>query len=130
PVKIIREWRGESAEDQFGWIGRNIGGVDGDGIPDIVTSAPPHGNAGSNAGRIYVFSTGTGKLLWTADGTPGDQLGTGVEAAGDTNREVIPDVVASGPAGTGVAYIYSGRDGRMLQNFKSSNPDESFGNHI
>ena len=130
PVKIIREWRGESSEDQFGWIARNIGDVDGDGIPDIVTSAPTHGEAGSNAGRIYVYSTGTGKLLWTADGAPGDQLGTGVERAGDTDRDGVPDVVASCPAGTGVAYIYSGRDGRMLQHFKSSNPDESFGNHI
>ncbi len=130
PVKIIREWRGESAEDQFGWIARNIGDVDGDGIPDIVTSAPTHGDAGSNAGRIYVYSTGGGKLLWTADGAPGDQLGTGVESAGDTDRDGIPDVVASGPAGSGVAYIYSGRDGRVLQRFKSSRPDESFGNHI
>jgi hypothetical protein len=130
PVKIIREWRGEAAEDQFGWIARNIGDVDGDGIPDVVTSAPTHGDAGSNAGRIYVYSTGTGKLLWTADGAPGDQLGTGVERAGDTNRDGIPDVVASGPAGSGVAYIYSGRDGRVLQSFKSSHADESFGNHI
>src|SRR5262245_60896880 len=29
PVTIIREWRGESANDQFGWIARNLGDVDG-----------------------------------------------------------------------------------------------------
>lgn len=130
PVKIIREWRAESAEDQFGWIARNAGDVDGDGIPDVVTSAPTHGEAGSNAGRIYVYSTGTGRLLWMADGRPGDQLGTGVESAGDTNGDGIPDVVASGPAGSGVAYIYSGSDGRVLQRFASNDANESFGNHI
>ena len=130
PVKVIREWRGESSGDQFGWIARNIGDVDGDGVNDIVTSAPTHGAQGSNAGRIYVYSVGSGRLLWTADGQPGDQLGTGVEAAGDTNRDGIPDVVASGPAGAGVAYIYSGRDGRVLQSFKSANADEAFGNHV
>ncbi|HVN99483.1 MAG TPA: FG-GAP-like repeat-containing protein [Steroidobacteraceae bacterium] len=130
PVKIIREWRGEAAGDQFGWIARNIGDVDGDGINDIVTSAPTHGAGNSNAGRIYVYSVGTGRLLWTADGQAGDQLGSGVEAAGDTNRDGIPDVVASGPAGAGIAHIYSGRDGRVLQTFKSPNADEAFGNHV
>ena len=130
PVKIIREWRGEGAGDQFGWIARNIGDVDGDGINDVVTSAPTHGAGHSNAGRIYVYSTGSGRLLWTADGEPGDQLGTGVEAAGDTNHDGIPDVVASGPSGAGVAHIYSGRDGRVLQTFRSTNADESFGNHV
>ncbi len=130
PVKIIREWRGEASGDQFGWIARNIGDVDGDGVNDVVTSAPTHGAHGSNAGRIYVYSVGSGRLLWTADGAAGDQLGTGVEAAGDTNGDGIPDVVASGPAGSGVAYVYSGRDGRVLHSFKSRNPDEAFGNHI
>ena len=89
-VKIIREWRGEASGDQFGWIARNIGDVDGDGVTDIVTSAPTHGAQGSNAGRIYVYSVGSGRLLWTADGRPGDQLGTGVEAAGDTNGDGYP----------------------------------------
>src|SRR5450432_1649343 len=50
------EWRGEAANDQFGWIARNIGDVDGDGIADVVTSAPTHGAGGSNAGKIYVYS--------------------------------------------------------------------------
>jgi len=63
-VKIVREWRGEASEDQFGWIARNIGDVDGDGVTDIVTSAPTHGANSSNAGRVYVYSVGSGKLLW------------------------------------------------------------------
>jgi tetratricopeptide (TPR) repeat protein len=127
PVKIIREWRGEAAGDQFGWIARNVGDVDGDGITDIITSAPTHGD---HAGRIYVYSVGSGRLLWSADGRPGDELGTGVEGIGDANNDGIPDVAASGPAGSGVAYIYSGRDGRILQSFKSTRTDELFGNHI
>ena len=39
-VKVIREWDGEAANDQFGWIARVVGDVDRDGVPDIVTSAP------------------------------------------------------------------------------------------
>lgn len=126
-VRIIREWRGENPNDQFGWIARNIGDVDGDGVNDIVTSAPTHGAEG--AGRIYVYSTGRDRLLWSADGAPGDQLGTGLEAAGDTNHDGIPDVIASGPAGRGIARIYSGRDGLVLHEFRAPRRDESFGSH-
>lgn len=127
-VKIVREWDGESANDQFGWIARNIGDVDGDGVPDIVTSAPTHGSAGDKAGRIYVYSTKTGKQLWTADGHSGDELGTGVEAAGDTNGDGIPDVIASAPGG-GYAKVYSGRDGRVLLTVKAEGPNDDFGRH-
>jgi FG-GAP-like repeat/FG-GAP repeat/Tetratricopeptide repeat len=127
-VKIIREWDGESANDQFGWIARNIGDVDGDGVPDVVTSAPTNAAGGEKAGRIYVYSTKSGKLLWTADGQPGDELGTGVEGAGDTNKDGIPDVIASAPGG-GYAKVYSGRDGKVLLTFKAENSTDDFGRH-
>ncbi|MBS0419855.1 MAG: FG-GAP repeat protein [Proteobacteria bacterium] len=129
PVCVIREWRGEAPEDQFGWIARNIGDVDGDGIADVVASAPTHGSNGSNAGRIYVYSTGRNKLLWSADGRLGDQLGSGVEGVGDTDGDGVPDVAASGPDG-GIAHIYSGRDGRILHSFRAPRKDELFGNHV
>ena len=128
-VSILREWRGEAANDQFGWIARNIGDVDGDGVADVVISAPTHG-AGGDAGKIYVYSGSSGALLWSADGLPGEQLGTGVEAAGDTNHDGIPDVVASGPGAGGVARVYSGRDGRVLHEFHAPRADETFGNHV
>lgn len=129
PVSIIHEWDGEAANDQFGWIARNIGDVDGDGVPDFVTSAPTSRAKGENAGRIYVYSTKSGKLLWKADGRAGDQLGTGLEAAGDTNGDGIPDVVASAPGG-GYVNIYSGRDGRVLRTLKAENVKDDFGRHV
>jgi hypothetical protein len=121
PVKIIREWRGEHRGDQFGWIARNIGDVDGDGVNDVVTSAPSWGPDGSAAGRVYAYSSGSGKLLWTAEGNPGDQLGQGVEAAGDVNADGIPDVVAGAPYAAR-AYVYSGIDGTVLLTLKA--PDD------
>jgi hypothetical protein len=129
PVTIIHEWDGEAANDQFGWIARNIGDVDGDGVADFVTSAPTSRAKGENAGRIYVYSTKSGKLLWKADGHAGDQLGTGLEAAGDTNGDGIPDVVASAPGG-GYVSIYSGRDGRILRTLKAENVKDDFGRHV
>jgi hypothetical protein len=129
PITVIREWDGEGAHDQFGWIARNIGDVDRDGVPDFVTSAPTSKAAAENSGRIYVYSTKSGKLLWKADGHANDQLGTGLEAAGDTNGDGIPDVVASAPGG-GYANIYSGRDGSVLRTFKAENINDDFGRHV
>ena len=127
PVKVLREWDGEATNGQFGWIARNIGDVDGDGVPDIVTSAP---TLNHNAGRVYVYSTRTGKLLWKADGAVGDQLGSGVEGAGDTNRDGIPDVIASSPVG-GYARVYSGQDGRILLTLKAEDAaKDQFGQHV
>jgi hypothetical protein len=128
-VKVIREWDGEAANDQFGWIARVVGDVDGDGVPDIVTSAPTKAIGGAAAGRVYVFSTKSGRLIWSVDGKPGDQLGLGVEAAGDVNHDGVPDVIASAP-GAGKAYVYSGKDGRLLLTFSAEKSSDNFGQHV
>jgi hypothetical protein len=129
PTKIVREWIGEAAGDQFGWIARNIGDVDGDKVPDVVTSAPTRTAGGPRAGRVYVYSTKTGARLWSADGRPNDQLGLGVEGAGDTNRDGVPDVIAGAPFG-GYANVYSGRDGRILLTVRPESTGEAFGRHV
>ncbi len=128
PATILREWDGEAANDQFGWIARPIGDVDGDGVADFVTSAPTKNVGGESAGRVYVYSTRTGKLLWQVDGRPGDQLGNGIEAAGDVDGDGVPDVVAGAPSG-GRAYVYSGRDGRVLLAFTAEDKADNFGQH-
>lgn len=128
-VKIIHEWRGEAKGDQFGWIARNIGDVDGDGINDLTASSPSYSVDGKPAGRVYVYSGKSGKLLWTRTGQPGDDLGLGVEAAGDTNADGIPDVIAGAP-GAGRAYVYSGDDGKILLTLGMGDKGELFGRNV
>ena len=128
-VKIIAEWDGEHANDQFGWIARSLGDIDGDGIPDFVTSAPTSAAGGEQSGRVYVYSTRSHKLLWSTDGKTGDQLGSGVESAGDTDGDGVQDVIASAP-GAAAAYVYSGKDGRVLLTVRGENKDDNFGNHV
>jgi hypothetical protein len=131
-VKVIREWDGEAANDQFGWIARAIGDVDGDGVSDFVTSAPTSNHGAEGGGRVYVYSTKTGKLLWAVDGEKGDNLGNGIEAAGDVDKDGVPDVVAGAPAGSagGKAFVYSGKDGRILHSFKAEAAGDAFGQHV
>ena len=128
-VNIIREWDGEAAGDQFGWIARVIGDVDNDGINDFVTSAPTKSINGDSAGRIYVYSGRTGSLLWSVDGSPGDELGSGIESAGDVNRDGVPDVIGSAPAIDAV-YVYSGRDGKVLLTLHGEAKGDRFGEHV
>jgi hypothetical protein len=77
---------------------------------------------------VYLYSTKTGKLLWKVDGTDNDRLGTGVEGAGDTNKDGVPDVIASAP-GSGRAYVYSGKDGHVLLTMKAETSADNFGAH-
>ena len=128
-VKLIREWDGEGANDQFGWIARAMGDVDGDHIEDFVTSAPTKDVKGANAGRVYVYSTASGKLLWSVDGNPGDQLGSGIESAGDVDGDGIADVVAGAP-GSDQAFVYSGKDGEVLFQLLGPVKGDQFGNHV
>jgi hypothetical protein len=130
PVTIVREWRGEGVNDQFGWIARGIGDVDGDGANDFVTSAPTKDIGGARAGRVYVYSSRKTAPLWHADGKPGDQFGLGIEAAGDADRDGVPDVIASAPGGA-YARLLSGRTGKVLQTMTTTEgPAAQFGRHV
>ena len=128
-VKVIREFDGDSAGDQFGWIARSIGDVDHDGVTDFVTSAPTRGSRGANAGCVYAYSTRTGKLLWSVDGMPGEQLGTGLESAGDVDGDGTQDVIAGAPY-SGRTYIYSGKDGHVLFTLNAEKKADAFGLHV
>ncbi|MGD2069209.1 MAG: FG-GAP-like repeat-containing protein [Gemmatimonadota bacterium] len=121
-VEVLHEWRGEHAGDQFGWIARDAGDVDGDGIHDVTTSAPTWGE---NAGKVYLFSGRTGETLWTREGEPEWQLGLGIESAGDVNADGVPDVVAGAPFGDR-ALVFHGRTGEVLLEIEAPQPGEFF----
>lgn len=125
PVRILGEWRGEVAGGQYGWIAREIGDVDGDGILDFTTSAPTDGSGGT----VYTYSSGSRALLWKVSGEPGSQLGNGLEAAGDVDADGVPDVIAGAPAGD-YALVLSGSDGREIFRLAPAGEGEGFGTQV
>ncbi|NOT28978.1 MAG: hypothetical protein HOP15_00860, partial [Planctomycetes bacterium] len=132
-VRVLHEFVGESAGDQFGWIGRNAGDCDQDGVYDVLLSAPTKGIGGPAAGRVYVYSGKKGALLFTHDGKPGDQLGWGIEAAGDVDGDGRADVIAGAPGaarGRGMAVVLSGLDGAVLRTFEGEAAGDGFGRKV
>jgi len=109
-IHIVREWVGEAAGSNFGWIARSAGDVDGDGLQDVLTSAP---FLNQGAGRVYVYASSDGRLIWQADGEPGWQLGLGIENAGDVNGDGTPDAYSSSAASLGAS---SSRSNSLVAN--------------
>jgi FG-GAP repeat protein/VCBS repeat protein len=131
-LRVLHEFVGEAAGDQFGWIGRNAGDCDGDGRADVLLSAPTKAIGGAAAGRIYVYSSKTGRLLFACDGKPGDQLGMGIETAGDVNGDGVADVIAGAPGagGKGQALVFSGKDGARLLTLAGEAFGDGFGRKV
>ena len=130
PTRIIHEWRGEGANDEFGWIARRMYDFDDDGVPDFVTTAPGFVNGGPQAGRIDVYSSRSGKLLYRRDGQPGERFGNGAGRAGDVDADGIPDIIVGAPGSSttkGRAVVLSGRSGKTILTLRAGAVGDSFG---
>lgn len=118
---------GEESGDSFGWVAENLGDINGDGINDMITSAPNGAPAGSFTGKVYVYSGSDGSLLNAVVGSqPGQRFGYSASRAGDVNADGVPDYVAGGPGGTGRVMVFSGADHKVLHEW-SGTPGSGFG---
>lgn len=129
-ARVLTELVGEAAGDQYGWVARNMGDLDGDEVDDFAATAPTRALGGPAAGRVYVYSSKTGKLLFQCDGKPGWRLGNSVAGGFDANGDGTPDIVAGAPfsgAAAGRALVYSGKDGATLLELSAGEVGDSFG---
>ncbi len=106
---------GESADDLFGrWVSYS-GDVNGDGYSDVIVSAPYNDEAGTDAGKAYIYFGGSvvdniPDLSFYGE-TAGDNFGLKASTAGDINGDGFGDVIISSPfnnSETGKVYIYFG----------------------
>ncbi len=107
----LDRWCGSSIGSAFGasaWIGD----VDGGGVADLAIGERDYDDPvkyGRNAGRVQVYSSETGALLYEKIGTQTDaRLGVPVAACDDLDLDGVTDFLVAG-----VGYGSNG-DGRVL----------------
>lgn len=129
-VRVIHEIVGENPGDQFGWVGRDMGDLDGDGVRDFALTAPSFGANQSWAGKAYFYSGRSAELLHTRVGAPADRYGNGVSGQFDANGDEQLDVLVGAPAWgerPGYAQVLDGASGEVLLRLSMEEPGDEFG---
>ncbi len=123
PALIIQ---GESTGDRFGAQVANVGDIGGDGLDDILISAPRYRVETLDVGAVYLFSgmapsglnvsvsaqTASAKIVGPApskDDPTETGFGASVTGLGDWNARGRPDFAVGTPGGDKV-YIFFGED--------------------
>jgi len=125
-----------AAGDQLGTTLDAAGDVNADGISDVVATG------GSKA---YVYSGNNGSVLLTL-ASPGPLPLGSASSAGDVNRDGHADVIAGAtpvpprpgaaaqtpqaPRPSGAAYVFSGKDGKLLLSLQGERAGDRFGSAV
>lgn len=117
---------GETVGDQFGKSFKPAGDINGDGYPDIVTSAYFYNPGGAvNTGRVYIFYGSSTPFSGSVSASTADvkingeatnhEFGHNVISGGDVNGDGYSDILAGaynwdngGTTNVGKAYVYYG----------------------
>ncbi len=109
-----------SADPTFGERLLAVDDLDGDGVDDLVVSAPGAAG-GATPGVVLAYGSVTGELLWSRSGDlPGDRFGGALARFGDHDDDGVMDVFVGadrdGAAGedAGRCAVLSGVDGAVL----------------
>lgn len=119
--RLLLHLAGQQLGDTFGAAVAGAGDVNRDGHADLLVGAPGGLHGTDRIGRAYVFSGRNGALLRVlSSGAVGDRFGAATDWTADVNGDHLPDQIVGAPdtgAGgrPGAAYVFSGRDGRLLR---------------
>lgn len=130
---------GTASNDQFGHALDGGLQVDLDGVPDFIIGIPNR-NPGSApaAGSAAVYDGATANLVYLIEGSAlADNLGNAVALTGDVDGDGFGDFLvgarlmdAGGQFDAGSAFLYSGRDGSLLERIDGIDPQDNCGDSV
>ena len=122
--QVLHILDGENTADLFGRRVSSAGDANGDGFADFLVGAPGNDDVAIGAGKAYIYSGKTGKIIHTFVGeNEYDEFGRILSFAGDVDADGFGDVIIGAWKYSGLlemggrAYVYSGRTGAVIHVF-------------
>lgn len=135
---LIHRWEGAQDRQYFGSALTGIPDVNSDGVPDVLIGMPGYAFSWTPPGSAFVYSGSDGTLIRRLDGPSArSYFGQAVASVGDHDGDGVADFLIGAPKhdiggleDVGIAYLYSGATGLVLQEFPGFREDDEWGSSL